>query len=160
MKKRHFFLNDKIYVWPWKQENVRYDYLTNQQEQFLKDHPKAKVHEVRACLLDADNPEAMRKLKAEAKEQVESMASMRRNTLMPESKRDLAVVVSQLGEDGAISLQVSKDRLSYYNAVSAAIQTEKLRISRLIDVATTPEVIQEVVNSCRINEIKTGAERF
>lgn len=157
---RHFVCNDNIYVWPWDQENTNFAYLSEQQEQFLKDHPKAKVHEVLACLLDADNPEAMRKLRAEAKEQVESMAAMRRNTLMPESKRDLAVVVSQLGEDGAISLQVSKDRLSYYNAVSAAIQTEKLRISRLIDVASTPEAIQEAVGFCRINEIKTGTERF
>ena len=157
---RHHIVENRLFAWPYNEDPKNICFLSEDQEQFLKDHPKAKVHEVRACLLDADNPEAMRKLKAEAKEQVESMASMRRNTLMPESKRDLAVVVSQLGEDGAISLQVSKDRLAYYNAVSTAIQTEKLRISRLIDGATTPEAIQEAVSSCRMNEIKTGAERF
>lgn len=157
---RHFVCNDNIYVWPWDQENTNFAYLSEQQEQFLKDHPKAKVHEVLACLLDADNPEAMMKLKAEAKEQVESMATIRRNTLMPASKRDLAVVISQIGEDGAIDLQVAKDRLAYYNAISAAIQAEKLRIYMLIDAATTPETIQEAVGACRMNEIKTGTERF
>lgn len=156
----HYFYNNCIYLQDIEEYISGIDYLSEQQEQFLKDHPMAKVHEVRACLLDADNPEAMMKLKAEAKEQVESMATIRRNTLMPASKRDLAVVISQIGEDGAIDLQVAKDRLAYYNAISAAIQAEKLRIYMLIDAAATPETIQEAVGACRMNEIKTGTERF
>ena len=157
---RHYFLKNKLYAFPFEKEVLNLDFLTEEQERFLEKNPQAQIHEIRSCVLDSDKPVDLTALKAAAKDRISGMAIMRRDFLMPAAKREAAAVVYQLGQDGSISLQVAMDRLMYFNAISTALQIERLRIARLIDRAETPQAVNAAIESCHIHTIKTGKERY
>lgn len=75
--KPHYFLEGIVFVYPYEGHPDGLDWLTPDQESFLEQHPGAKAHEVRACLLDVDKPLDMVALKQQAKQHINQVfASM------------------------------------------------------------------------------------
>ena len=143
---RHYFLNGRLYRCPKISNYQGLEFLTDAQETFLTANPGAKVHEIRACMLDADKPVDMEALQAAAKHQVDSMAEVRLSEMIDARQKEIAFVVVQLGQDGAaMTLEDARAFLQEYDRINAAVLVAKTAAYAAIDGATTPAELDEIV---------------
>lgn len=143
---RHYFLNGRLYRCPKKTNCRGLKYLTEAQEAFLAAHPKARVHEIRACMLDADRPIDMEALRTATKQRIDNMAEIRLSELIDARQKEIAFVVVQLGQDGAtMTLEDARAFLREYDRINAAVLTAKAEAYAAVDGADTSDELDNIV---------------
>ena len=131
--------------------------MTDAQETFFAAHPEANVHEVRACMLDADRPVDMETLRVAIKRQIDNMAEIRLSEMIDARHKEIAFVVVQLGQDGAaMTLEDAREFLRRYDRINAAVLTGKAEAYAAVDGAGTPDELDDIV--LQFNKKQYGAE--